>query len=207
LISFDLKEVSGARLVKHLWGYDALGRKDAAADIEVSSAYFTADTIDIAYDSASRLTSEQLSGGTGAWGPNVYTFDPAGNRATARLNGGTTHNYYHGAGNRETEGWPDPLEYDYKGNVATRPLVESTGSVSYTWDAYDRMVTATRTGQTAAGYDYDALGRLLRRRQGTEKRLMYWLGLNRIAEETSLAGRDRRVSGWTGFTGFTGFTR
>jgi hypothetical protein len=45
-----------------LWGYDALGRKDTAADIEVSSAYFTADTIDIAYDTASRRTSEQLFG-------------------------------------------------------------------------------------------------------------------------------------------------
>ena len=36
LTSFDIKNGSGTRLVKHEWSYDNMGRKDASADITVT---------------------------------------------------------------------------------------------------------------------------------------------------------------------------
>ncbi len=83
----------------------------------------------------------------------------------------------------------DPLGYDYKGNVISRMTLDGTKTYHYGWDAFDRLTSATQmwSGGATVGYDYDAMGRLLRRAKasaaGTSTTLNYWLGLNKLAEE------------------------
>jgi hypothetical protein len=69
LTAFDIKEADNDRILRHSWGYDALGRKSATADITVTSPYFSENLIDITYDAASRLTREtfKVSGGATNW--------------------------------------------------------------------------------------------------------------------------------------------
>jgi RHS repeat-associated protein len=85
------------------------------------------------------------------------------------------------------------MEYDFKGNATVRPPLDGDKAYNYTWDEYDRLRTAARTGQADVFYDYDALGRLVRKRRDLgaagpdaddETTFYYWQGLNRIAEET-----------------------
>lgn len=46
------------------------------------------------------------------------------------------------------------------------------------------MKSVARDGQDTVYYDYDAGGRLVRRTKDSEVTMSYWLGLNKIAEET-----------------------
>jgi RHS repeat-associated protein len=73
--------------------------------------------------------------------------------------------------------------YDFKGNVTSRPPLTGGPAFTYTWDAFDRLKSAARSGMTTVNTTYDAGGRLLKRTQGSEKTTNYWLGLNKIAEE------------------------
>ncbi len=142
--------------------------------------------ISFAYDAASRVTQEALNG---QWSVS-YGYDTAGNRTS--VNDGTIDKTIgYGVGNRETSvsGGIDPLGYDYKGNVISRMTLDGTKTYHYGWDAFDRLTSATQmwSGGATVGYDYDAMGRLLRRAKasaaGTSTTLNYWLGLNKLAEE------------------------
>ncbi len=138
------------------------------------------------YDAASRVTQEALNN---TWSVS-YGYDTAGNRTS--VNDGTIDKTIgYGVGNRETSvsGGIDPLGYDYKGNVISRMTLDGTKTYHYGWDAFDRLTSATQmwSGGATVGYDYDAMGRLLRRAKasaaGTSTTLNYWLGLNKLAEE------------------------
>jgi hypothetical protein len=65
MTAFDHRAYGGSRLLKHTWAYDALGRKDATADITVESGLgsWTPTKIDVTYDDAGRLTREKLMAG------------------------------------------------------------------------------------------------------------------------------------------------
>ena len=103
MIAFDHRELGGTQILKHSWEYDALGRKNATADITISSALdgWTPTKIDITYDTASRLTREKLmNGGTPIWDVQ-YGYDDVGNRTS--LDDGTIDKTLgYGKGNRET---------------------------------------------------------------------------------------------------------
>ena len=198
MTAFDLSSggASPVRLVKNEWAYDTLGRKSATSDITVTAPDFTENMIDLTYDSASRLRGEYFKTAP-ATGATVYGYDLAGNRTSLAV-----YPITYGAGNRElTYGTPSfHLSYDYKGNVTIRPGHILVGvKTQYTWDAYDRMRTSqyNYTSQTPGpivSYDYDALGRLLRRTKESDVRLNYWLGLNRLAEEELDSAADCSVA-------------
>ena len=86
LTAFDIKEDDDDRLLKHEWGYDALGRKTKPgpmdAGIVITSPYVPYDTLAITYDSASRLTREYLNGIGGDACDNEYGYDDVGNRTS-----------------------------------------------------------------------------------------------------------------------------
>ncbi|MBI1784063.1 hypothetical protein HYR69_02880 [Candidatus Sumerlaeota bacterium] len=182
------------RLIKEAWGYDSLNRKDAAADITMTIPDDPAFTsIDLTYESAtiSRLTREKTVGTASSWDV-TYTFDSAQNRKSYKPST-TTYNLGYGTGNRETSASPGTTEgYDFKGNVTSRvPLVAGGNAHTYTWDAWDRMKTVTRTSPVInLTYNYDSSGRMLERTDASGAtpayKLYYYSGLSRILEESAL---------------------
>lgn len=65
-----------------------------------------------------------------------------------------------------------------------RPPLAGGAAFNYTWDAYDRLRSSTRSGGASVNYTYDAGGRLLKRTSSSGGTTVnYWLGLNKIAEE------------------------
>jgi YD repeat-containing protein len=213
LTAFDTYDASESRLIKHDWSYDDLGRKKEGGT--GGGVNVTGETnltkIAFEYDAAGRLAYEDYNGGY--WDVD-YDYDDAGNRTLRRLMAlGETDEYdiSYGAANRESsldgnweyqiQDFDGALEYDFKGNVLTRvPLadaqLESIANYEYTWDSRDRMRRVDRSGTFSAFYDYDAGGRMLRRRVGLSggpyapAELHYWLGLNRLATE---AGGDAQA--------------
>jgi RHS repeat-associated protein len=130
-----------------------------------------------------------MAGGTPIW-DEQYGFDDVGNR-TSLTDATYSKTFGYGAGNRETSvgGTPSSSvqQYDYKGNVTTRPPLDGSSAYNYTWDAYDRLTGVTRSGQNDVTYQYDAAGRLLKRTEAPSgvdtTTVNYWVGLNRVAEE------------------------
>ncbi len=196
---FDIRDGSAQRLLKHSWGYDHLNRKGNIMIASAAEAALDGQEIDLAYDGSSRLTQEHLTGSPDPWDIH-YGYDGAGNRTSQTFDAPMTLTYTmtYGTGNREaTASSGDGLTYDFKGNVATRsPLNGTDPTLTYSWNAWDRMTEATDSSSYAALYDYDALGRLLgkARINFSDWSLIatgnYWLGLNKIAESRLVGSAD-----------------
>jgi RHS repeat-associated protein len=74
---------------------------------------------------------------------------------------------------RRVAGWPEPtaagtalwtgdfdMAYDFKGNVTSRPPLTGEATFTYTWDAFDRLKSAARSGMTTVNTIQDAGGAL-----------------------------------------------
>ena len=105
------------------------------------------------YDNADRLTSVA----NGAAGES-YVFDGVGNRTASHL----SSSYTTGAFNKLTATQSSNYGYDTNGSITSK----SSGNWTYAWDFENRMSTAAKTGSSVS-YQYDALGRRVKRTQGT----------------------------------------
>jgi YD repeat-containing protein len=105
-----------------------------------------ARTINYGYDDLYRLTQASYTSGESY----QYTYDPAGNRLQQIINGDTT-TYFYDAANRLTSMDGVGYTYDDNGNLLT------TGALTNTWDAANRLIETTRAGTTPQP-SYDGLG-------------------------------------------------
>jgi RHS repeat-associated protein len=81
-----------------------------------------------------------------------------------------------------------PVAYDSAGNL------RQIGPRSYEYDAYRRLSTVRDGANVVARFEYDPLGRLLRRTEGANAIRFAYLGSN-ILQESSAAGIVQYVSG------------
>jgi RHS repeat-associated protein len=156
-----------------------------------ASAYLT-DNFN--YDGTGKLTSHWTSNdGCGAASPdygaqcgavwtlrNEFDYDDAGN-----MDEWNTAAYSYTDGNRRAD-----RAYDLDGNQTTR----HTNPDSLRWDAANRLIRyRTFNGSKVVEFDYDAFGRLVRKRvNGVVRRHFLWERSNLLAELDSTA--DRRVA-------------
>ena len=139
----------------------------------------------------------------------TYTYDTIGNRltATAGTADNTATTYYWGDVNSAQAG-ANPLnqyakitypnsspptvlpEHDADGNMTSGPVAGAAGmtagmhnpaTVTLKWDAENRPIVAVVNGTTVK-YQYDHLGRLIRREEGSAVTQYLYDGWNRIAE-------------------------
>ncbi|WP_418057694.1 DUF6531 domain-containing protein [Pimelobacter simplex] len=126
-------------------------------------------TITYVYDLAAQITSA-----TGPSGTFVYTYERGGKLASARRSDGgasaTTNFSYDKRGlitlvNYGDPGTPDvSYTYDRHGNRST--MVDGAGTLTYSYDLYDRLTGVAQTAGSGArptyGYGYDGNGNLVR---------------------------------------------
>jgi RHS repeat-associated protein len=145
------------------------------------------------YDSLNRLTQvHEYTGNTSLDWQQAYNYDRWGNRtidgnssktwgyevnnAQATVSTATNRMY----GPNETDANHTLVDYDFAGNQ-TKDYLTSNGTRTY--DAENRMITATDSSYNTSTYTYDGDGRRVKRNlSGTETWQVYGLGGELIAE-------------------------
>jgi RHS repeat-associated protein len=115
------------------YAYDVLDRVTQMAHNNVGAATF-------AYDAVSRLTNRTLANGVAA----TASYDP--------LDRLTRLTYAKGA--TTIADW----QYQFDAAHQIAQITEPTGNRTYTYDTLNRLTAATRAGQAAESYVYDAVG-------------------------------------------------
>jgi len=166
------------------FGHDAAGRRTS---LTLPNGIATEST----YDAASRLIGLTYKQGTTTLGTLTYAYDANGQRTQV---GGTwartglpppVASATYNAANQQLTFGSQPLTYDLNGNLT------GDGTSTYTWDARNRLVGLAGPGLTAS-FQYDALGRRLRKiLNGTTTEFLYD-GLNPVQERMpAKSGRHR----------------
>lgn len=104
-----------------------------------------------AYDAADRLTYEGAGGGSAS-----YTYDRAGNRTSVTVNG-VTLSYTVGTGSQVTAAGATSYGYDAAGNRTSKTAPDGTVAAGYYYDALGRL-TAVVTATITTSYQYNADG-------------------------------------------------
>lgn len=104
---------------------------------------------------------------------------------------------------RLTRAGRDRLLYDAAGRVVTRQRRTLSGQIrrwEYAWDAADRLVQVTTPDGQLWRYDYDALGRRLRKRtrgaDGTETVYLFTWDGPLVIEQSCVSGAERAQLSW-----------
>ena len=163
----ELKEYAGspnAPLAHYAYSVDKVGNRQSVVEQIMVNGILNTQTVTWQYDDAYRLISEKRYNGATATGSPaynmVYSYDPAGNRATEQLNNDplTIKDYTYNSNDQltliEQDGHADiNYQYDDRGNL-TLISQPGTGNTSYSYDALDRLTSAT-VGGTTSSYAYD----------------------------------------------------
>lgn len=115
-----------------------------------------AATKNYTYDNINRLTG--MTDGTNT---ESYTYDAVGNRTASHL----SSSYTTGSFNRVTA--TDSATYTYNSNGSTTGKAVGSINWTYGWDRENKMISAG-DGTNSASYQYDALGRRIKRTQGSD---------------------------------------
>ena len=146
------------------------------------------------YDVASQLTGITYMNGATVVGDLSYTYDVRGNRigtngslASTSLPPAVSSAAYDQA-NRLTNWNGAAITYDANGNML------SDGTRTYAWDSRNRLISIA--GPVAASFQYDALGRRIRKTVGGADTAYLYDGLNPVQE---LNGATPAANLLTGF--------
>ncbi len=146
-------------------------------------------TQDYGYDALSRLTTATATSAN-----QSFAYDPSGNRTSHVRNGVVDTYTVAGTSNRLLSlagGVSTTFAYDANGNVT------SGDGNSYTYDAFNRMATATRAGATSS-YAVNGLGqRVYKQAGGIGSWFLYGAG-------NTLLSEYRAGQGWTSYLHFAG---
>ena len=171
---------------------NALGQRTHAARSGAA-----ANSTDWTYDDRGQVN---LATDSASAANRAYAYDYIGNRTKAAdsLTLPTDPNYASNALNQYTAA-PNPpaspvYSYDADGNAIAFPLTPdgttTAQNAALVWDAENRLVSSTPSGGSATTYLYDALGRRIAKKHGTDAQRIYlYDGFNLIAEysDTTLA--------------------
>jgi len=137
-----------------------------------------------AYDPGNQVTSyNRKNTYPGARETQIWNYDPAGNWNSTTIDG-TAQNRTHSASDQLATIAGDNPTYDPRGNQLT-----DNRSNNYTWDLDNRIVKSEGSGYSDIEYRYDALGRRIVRKQGTNKEVLLWWGNTEQSEHKHQAGQ------------------
>ena len=166
--------------------YDLLGNTTRLAGPLGGATNYT-------YDDMGRLISEStVSGGTVS-----YTYNELNIRKKLTNARGQIHQFFYDAMGRIT-GYSSPegsvsYTYDANGNVLT--VTDSHGTITRTYDALNRVTSYTDTYGKTIGYEYDAVGNLIRIVYPDNTAVNYAYDANRNL--TSVTDWANRVTAYT----------
>lgn len=101
--------------------------------------------------------------------PELYTYDPVGNRLTSQ----SVSNYAYNSSNELTTGGSASYTYDDNGNTLTK--TDSTGTTAYAWDFENRLTSVQLPNSTTVSFKYDPFGRRIEK-NGPALLIMFMMG-------------------------------
>jgi RHS repeat-associated protein len=153
----DLNRLTGVTQYKDGVVLDSYDYVLGPAGNRLSVTEADGSAVEWAYDDAYRLTGEVRRNSSGVETYQAaYTYDPAGNRLSATVNGQTT-NYTYNALDQLVSAGTAQYEYDGRGNLIR--VTDGSAVTEYTWDAADRLTGVALPDGTDVAYGYDADGR------------------------------------------------
>jgi len=185
------RTIGGLLLAEHEYTYDDVGNRATYLDSDPSCSTFTTATY--SYDELNRLiqviTDEDVGSQINTT-TESYTYDALGNRLTATKNG-MTKAYAYDAANQLTAIHQTDLQgpvltsfaYDLNGNLTTKN--GPSGTLTMTYDAWDRLIQAQKTWALPEYYTYDDEGRRIQKTVGATTKEYLYDGLDIIAEYTT----------------------
>ena len=193
-------KVGSTTLSNHVYTYDGVGNRNTQAET-VNGA-----TLNYAYqyDNLNRLT--QVSNGSATQQEN-YAYDSLGNRTGRTINATSpsTLAYVYDQANQLKEihqtnaagSLLSAFVYDANGNLSSKcegaattngTSCSGTTTSNLSYDALNRMVQATKTGQASQSYAYDDSGRRIQKTIGTSSTNFLYGGPDIVAEYTAAWG-------------------
>jgi RHS repeat-associated protein len=157
--SYNYDGMNRLKELKHQQGSTVLADNNYSYNPanQISGVAELSDTKTFGYDNVDRLTSMTSPTLTG----ENYSFDEVGNRTSSHLS--SSYNYEANNRLRESE-THTKINYDYNGNPTEINRLD--GTTLFTWDYENRVVTANNGDEIK--FEYDALGRRVKRTKGTE---------------------------------------
>jgi RHS repeat-associated protein len=157
--SYNYDGMNRLKELKHQQGSTVLADNNYSYNPanQISGIAELSDTKTFGYDNVDRLTSMTSPTLTG----ENYSFDEVGNRTSSHLS--SSYNYEANNRLRESE-THTKINYDYNGNPTEINRLD--GTTLFTWDYENRVVTANNGDEIK--FEYDALGRRVKRTKGTE---------------------------------------
>jgi len=185
------RTIGGTLLAEHDYTYDEVGNRATYIDRDPSCSTLTTATY--SYDELNRLiqviTDEDVGSQINTT-TESYTYDALGNRLTETKNG-MTKAYAYDAANQLTAIHQTDLQgpvltsfgYDANGNLESKS--GSSGTLTMTYDAWDRLIQAQKTWALPEYYTYDDEGRRIQKTVGATTKDFLYDGLDIIAEYTT----------------------
>ncbi len=149
ITSIHWRKANGATLRSFGYAFDRAGN---ITNLLMESEALPSRTTDYGYDMLDRLTAETSPGRANAW-----SYDLAGNRTNAVLNGTSTACTL-GVGDR-LAATSDGASYLYNAAGCVTNISSASYVVSLSWDSRYQLDAAYTNGVLAETYQYDALGR------------------------------------------------
>jgi YD repeat-containing protein len=174
----ELVEISyTSQNARFSYEYDALGRRTSLTDSHGRHQF--------SYDASGQLEAAKWQG----MGIERFGYDASGNMLYNRH-----YDFRYGPGNRLLGDTCERLRfaYDDDGNMTEKETPE--GVTRYRWDSEGRLVGVTKPDGMGISYEYDDLGRKVRKRVGSKVWEWKYLGED-IIEENGPSGRRTYAHG------------
>lgn len=178
--SLEYSVPSGTVLFKETYAFDGEGNRTSIADGAGRVASFS-------YDQLNRLTSE-TDPVTGE--ERVYEYDPAGNRTRKTIFASdgallSSTSYAYNQANELVSIDGVSVTHDANGNLI------NLGSVTYVYDAQNRLTAVKNGSETVASFVYDGQGRRISQTTASGTTFYHYAG-DRVAYETDSTGAVTR---------------
>jgi RHS repeat-associated protein len=147
-----------------------------------------------AYDALERVVSVSSGGGT-----ETYEYDPSSNIVATARSATDIVTYQHDPGDRLRNAGPAALEWDPCGNLV-RKVVDGRGEQTFSWDAAGQLRSIRTPAGTEWTYQYDPLGRRVRKKGPTGETVYVWNGDRLLQEITEDAVATSWISDLQTFT-------
>lgn len=157
--------------------------KNVLAETQINGALNNL-SFNAGYDAGNRVTSyNRTAAYVGARETQSWDYDGAGNWDSTVIDGDTQNRTHSDSDQLEVIAG-DNLTYDPRGNQLT-----DNRENEYEWDIDNRIVKSEGSGYTDIEYRYDALGRRIVRKQGSDKEVLLWWGNTEQSEHKHQAGQ------------------
>src|SRR5579884_4168059 len=141
------------------------------------------------YDKLGRLTSFQRANGHN----QSWTLDALGNVSSVTTDGGTQNRTSNQQNEYTSASGSATVSYDANGNFSSGNLTGNGATITYVYDAWNRLVAVQQNGVTVASYAYDGLDRQIEINENNSLTVVYYSSWGRSVEEyqsTTLTARD-----------------